>query len=345
MSVPSRQSTSRLDIALRTCGQADMPAILFVHGNLSSSVFWEDVMTAMQPDYYSVAPDLRGFGATQALPIDARSGLDDMALDLLSLAHDLGLERFHLVGHSMGGGVAMKMLIHQPGSIASVTLVDPISPFGYGGSRDVGGTPCYADGAPAGAGMVNPEFVSRLRDRDRSRSSPLSPRRVMEGLYFSPPFVPDRIGALLTGMLEARVGDDWYPGDVRASENWPGSAPGERGLLNAMSRRYFDASAIVEVDPKPPLLWLRGELDQIVADGAALEIANLGALGQVPGWPGMDRCPPQPMVQQTRAVLEDYARRGGSFRECVLEGVGHTPFVEAPQTFNRLLANFVGASR
>ena len=112
-----------------------------------------------------------------------------------------------------------------------------------------------------------------------------------------------------------------------------------------MSRRYFDASAIVEVDPKPPLLWLRGELDQIVADGAALEIANLGALGQVPGWPGMDRCPPQPMVQQTRAVLEDYARRGGSFRECVLEGVGHTPFVEAPQTFNRLLANFVGASR
>ena len=183
----------------------------------------------------------------------------------------------------MGGGVAMKMLIRQPRSIASVTLVDPISPFGYGGSRDVEGTPCYADGAPAGAGMVNPEFVSRLRERDRGRSSPLSPRRVMEDFYFSPPFVPDRIGALLTGMLEARVGDDWYPGDVLASENWPGSAPGERGVLNAMSRRYFDASAIVEVDPKPPLLWLRGELDQIVADGAALEMANLGALGQVPG--------------------------------------------------------------
>ena len=94
MSFPKRQSTSRLDIALRACGQADMPAILFVHGNLSSSVFWEDVMTAMQPDYYAVAPDLRGFGATQALPIDARSGLDDMALDLLSLVHDLDWNGF-----------------------------------------------------------------------------------------------------------------------------------------------------------------------------------------------------------------------------------------------------------
>lgn len=318
---------------------------MFVHGNLSSSVFWHDVMAAMQGDYHTVAPDLRGFGATEALPVDARSGLDDMALDLLCLADDLGLESFHLVGHSMGGGVAMKMLILEPRSIASVTLVDPVSPFGYGGSRDVNGTPCYADGAPAGAGMVNPEFVTRLRDGDRSRSSPLSPRCVMESLYFNPPFVPDRIEALLTGMLEARVGDNWYPGDVLASENWPGSAPGERGVLNAMSRHYFDASAIVEVDPKPPLLWLRGELDQIVADGAALEIANLGASGQVPGWPGMNRCPPQPMVKQTRAVLEDYARCGGSFRECVLEGVGHTPFIETPETFNRLLADFLGSAR
>ena len=322
-----------------------MPAIMFVHGNLSSSVFWEDVMAAMQDRYHSVAPDLRGFGATEALPVDATSGLDDMALDLLCFADDLGLEGFHLVGHSMGGGVAMKMLLLKPQSIATVTLVDPVSPFGYGGSRDVEGTPCYADGAPAGAGMVNPEFVTRLHDGDRSRSSPLSPRCVMENLYFKPPFVPDRMEALLTGMLEARVGDDWYPGNVLASENWPGAAPGERGVLNAMSRRYFDASGIVDVDPKPPLLWIRGELDQIVADGAALEIANLGASGQVPGWPGMDRCPPQPMVKQTRAVLEDYARRGGSFRECVVKGVGHTPFIEAPETFNRLLADFLGSAR
>ena len=341
-----RLRTSRLDIAFRDCGPADQAVIVFLHGNLSSSVFWDDVMMAMQPEFRSVAPDLRGFGATEPLAIDARAGLDDMAMDVLALAERLELERFHVVGHSMGGGVAMKMLIRRPKSIASVTLVNTISPYGYGGSRDALGAPCYPDGAPGGAGMVNPEFVTRLRDRDRSRASNLSPRKVMENLYFKPPFVPDRAEALLDAMLETRIGDDWYPGDVLASQNWPGSAPGERGVLNAMSRRYFDASGIVDVEAKPPLLWLRGDQDRIVADGAALEIANLGALGQVPDWPGMTICSPQPMLQQTRTVLEEYRRRGGSFREYTVEGTGHTPFIEKPQVFNRVLVDFLrGASQ
>ena len=335
--------TSRLDTAFRASGSADKPTILFVHGNLSSSVFFEDVMASLQGDFHCVAPDLRGFGASQAQTVDARAGLDDMALDLLAFARESGLHGFHVVGHSMGGGVAMKMLLSEPDSIASATLVNPVSPYGYGGSRDERGTPCYPDGAPAGAGMMNPEFVSRLRDKDRGTDSPLSPRNVMQNLYFKPPFVPERIETLLDAMLETRLGDDWYPGDSVSSPNWPGSAPGTRGVLNAMSHHYFDASGIADIDSKPPLLWLRGDADQIVADGAALEIANLGALGQVPDWPGMAACPPQPMLRQTRAVLEQYARRGGVFRECVVEGAGHTPFIEKPEAFIRLLLEFLSS--
>ena len=259
----------------------------------------------------------------------------------LALAREWGLDRYHVVGHSMGGGVAMKMLLQESDSIASATLVNPVSPYGYGGSRDEGGTPCYHDGAPAGAGMVNPEFVARLRDMDRGSDNPLSPRNVMQQLYFKPPFVPGRIETLLDAMLETRIGDDWYPGDSASSTNWPGAAPGTRGVLNAMARLNFDASGIVDLDSKPPLLWLRGDADQIVADGAALEIANLGASGQVPDWPGMSVCPPQPMLRQTRAVLEQYARRGGAFRECVVKGTGHTPFIEKPEEFNRLLLDFL----
>lgn len=339
----SRLRTTRLDTTFRTGGPADKPTILFVHGNLSSSVFFEDAMTSLQGDFHCVAPDLRGFGASEPRTIDARAGLDDMALDLLAFARESGLHRFHVVGHSMGGGVAMKMLLTGSDSIASATLVNPISPYGYGGSRDERGMPCYPDGAPAGAGMMNPEFVARLRDKDRGSDSPLSPRNVMLDLYFKPPFVPERIERLLDAMLESRLGDDWYPGDSASSTNWPGSAPGERGVLNAMSRHYFDASGIADLDSKPPLLWLRGDADQIVADGAALEIANLGALGQVPDWPGMTACPPQPMLRQTRAVLEQYARRGGAFRESVVAGAGHTPFIEKPEAFNRLLLDFLGS--
>ena len=44
-------------------------------------------------------------------------------------------------------------------------------------------------------------------------------------------------------------------------------------------------------------------------------------------------CPPQPMVSQTRAVLDRYAAAGGSYREVVLPDVGHSPHVERPQEF------------
>ena len=306
-------------------------------------MFFEDTVAALHADFRCVAPDLRGFGASDGKAVDARMGLDDMALDVLALARELGLHRFHVVGHSMGGGVAMKMLLRDSEAIASATLIDPISPYGYGGSRDLQGTPCYPDGAPAGAGAVNPEFVARLRAKDRGVDSPLSPRKVMEELYFKPPFVPCQVDVLLDAMLEARIGDDWYPGDVASSTNWPGNAPGTRGVLNAMSRQYFDTSAIVDLDPKPPLLWVRGAADQIIADGAALEVANLGALGQVADWPGTAVCPPQPMVGQTRAVLEEYARRGGAFREHVVDGAGHTPFIEKPREFNKVLLDFLRA--
>jgi pimeloyl-ACP methyl ester carboxylesterase len=55
----------------------------------------------------------------------------------------------------------------------------------------------------------------------------------------------------------------------------------------------------------------------------------------VPGWPGMDVYPPQPMVGQTRAVLEAYTAAGGAFQEVVIENTGHTPYIEKPDAFNK----------
>ena len=58
----------------------------------------------------------------------------------------------------------------------------------------------------------------------------------------------------------------------------------------------------------------------------------------VPGWPGPEVHPPQPMLAQTRTVLEAYAAIGGSFREEVLPGVGHFPYSQEPRRFAALLA-------
>ena len=339
-----RVRTAAIEVAIRERGTVGRPAVLFLHGNLSSSIFWEATIAAFAGEFHCIAPDLRGFGATDALPIRAFTGIDDMAGDVFALSEALGLEHFHIVGHSMGGGVAMKMLLQQPRAVASVSLVNPISPFGYGGSRDEQGTPCFPDGAPAGAGTVNPDLVARLRAGDRTDASPLSPRNLMTAYYFKPPFVPRDLERLLDGMLATRVGDDWYPGDAVASNNWPGTAPGTRGVVNAMARHHFDASAIVDLEPKPPILWVRGLEDAIVSDRGALEVANQGVLGNIAGWPGMLACPPQPMVRQTRAVLAEYDRRGGSVAERVMADCGHTPFIEKPLEFNRLLLEFLLAN-
>lgn len=334
-------STPRLKTNVLTCGNPETETILFIHGNLSSSVFWERTMMALQDDFFCIAPDLRGFGDTEPLKIDATLGLNDMAQDILALIESLNETRFHLVGHSMGGGVAMKMMLLQPEILGSVTLVNTISPYGYSGSVDETGTPCYSDGSPGGAGYVDAEFIRRLADGDRSKEHSLSPRNVLEQLYFKPPFVPDNIDKLLDAVLSTHVGDDWYPGDATESSFWSGLAPGACGIVNAFSRRYFDASAIVDVRPKPPLLWIRGIDDLIICDEDELgrpfaeEASRRGAAS----------CPPQPMLRQIRSVLEGYCSKGGIFNEQVIEDAGHTPFLEKPAEFNQAFMNFLYSAR
>ena len=103
-------------------------------------------------------------------------------------------------------------------------------------------------------------------------------------------------------------------------------------------------SKLFAIDPKPPVLWVRGANDQIVADGSMFDIGTLGKMGAVPGYPGEDVMPPQPMVSQTRAVLEQYAQSGGEFKEVVFDECGHTPYIEKPDAFNQHFHDHIGAS-
>lgn len=333
--------TDRLNVHVLLSGPEDGRPVLFIHGNGSSATFWEETMLALPAGFRGIAPDLRGYGDTQPLPVDATLGLDDMVADVRSLVEALGLEQHHLVGHSMGGGIAMKYAIAHAGDLLSITLVDTMSPYGYSGSKDVEGTPCYEDGAPAGAGSVNPEFVKLMAANERGAENPMAPRNVLRQFYVKPPFVSPREEALLSSMLSLRIGDDWYPGDAAPSENWPGAAPGTKGIVNAFSGKYFDASGLADIDPKPPILWIRGADDLIVANMAMWDIAALGAMGHVPGWPGEEECPAQPMVDQVRAVLERYAANGGIYREEVIADAGHSPFIEKPEEFNKLFHDFL----
>jgi len=330
--------TDRLKVHVLTAGLADGAPVLFIHGNGATATFWEETMLALPPGFRGIAPDMRGYGDTEPLPVDATLGLSDMVEDIRSLVRAMGLGKHQIVGHSMGGGIVMKYTIACAADLLSITLVDTMSPYGYSGSKGLDGAPCYDDGAPAGAGSVNPDFIRLMGAKDRGAENPSSPRNVLRQFYVKPPFMPKQEEDLLSSMLSLRVGEDWYPGDLLASSHWPGVAPGRRGLVNAFSRHYFDACAIVDIEPKPPILWIRGADDMIVSNCAFWDIAALGAMGYVPGWPGADECPAQPMLDQIRAVLDRYQANGGFYREAVIADAGHSPFLEKPEEFNALLS-------
>ncbi len=340
--------TARLNVFWRGHGHDQGTPVLFIHGNLSTSRFWSSTLARLPDRYRAIAPDLRGFGKTEPLPIDATRGLRDFADDLHALMAALrltgGTARLHLVGWSVGGAVALQYAIDHPEDVASIVLVNPMSPYGFGGTRDVRGTPCWPDHAGSGAGTANPDFIRRLADQDRGADSPFSPRNVMNQFYFKPPFrLPaEEEEALLNEVLTTRLGEGHYPGDVAASPNWPGVAPGTRGMNNAISPRYCNLGAFATVAPRPPVLWIRGSDDTIVSDTSLFDFGYLGQLGAVPGWPGPEVYPPQPMVSQTRALLEAFREQGGSYWEEVLPGCGHSPHLEQPQRFLDLLLSFLG---
>ena len=327
--------TPRLEMHVLSSGAAGTP-VIFVHGNASSATYWEDVMLALPPEFRALAPDLRGYGDTEDKVIDATRGTGDFVDDLLGLMDELGIERAHFAGHSMGGAVVMNLLAAAPQRVLSATLVNPGSPYGFGGSKGVDGKPCYDDCAGSGGGVVNPNFPKLIAARDRTTNDPqASPRVVMNSFYWKPPFVPAREEDLLSSLLTEKVGEDRFPGDFVPSENWPNVAPGKYGPINALSPKYVGDSVerFIAAQPKPPILWVRGDSDMIVSDNSFFDLGTLGKLGYVPGWPGEEVYPPQPMVSQTRHVLDSYRQNGGAYEEVVIADTGHTPYIEKPEEF------------
>ncbi|MEW9529110.1 alpha/beta fold hydrolase [Microbispora sp. NPDC049125] len=324
-----RIGTPRLTLNVLSVPGSTGDPVLFVHGNVSSSVFWRSTMTAVADGFRPYAVDLRGFGDSDPEPVDASRGVRDYSDDVLGLLDVIGPA--HLVGWSLGGGVVMQALRDRPEAVRSATLVNPVSPYGFGGTHGPDGALNHADGAGSGGGAVNLGFVAALRAGDRSADSPVSPRTVLRTAYVVPGTdLGDEEDAFVESMLSTRVGEDNYPGDSLPAEAWPGIAPGKRGVLNTLAPTNFRIDDLAAIDPKPPILWIRGADDVIVSDTSLFDLAHLGAIGAVPGWDGT---PAQPMIAQTRAVLDGY----GDYREVVVQGSGHSPHIERPEEFRQAL--------
>ncbi len=95
--------------------------LLLVHGFPLDSSSWDEMGSLLENEFDIIAPDLRGFG--ESTTIESAYTISDMADDLAGLLDHLGLEKTLLVGHSMGGYVALAFAKKYPKRISGLGLI------------------------------------------------------------------------------------------------------------------------------------------------------------------------------------------------------------------------------
>ncbi|HEU4947209.1 MAG TPA: alpha/beta fold hydrolase [Kribbella sp.] len=97
------------------------PVVLFIHGILGSHRNWAHLIDRMNDDHRVIVPDLFGHGHS-AKPMGDYS-LGSHAATMRDLLDRLGIERVTLVGHSLGGGIAMEFYYLFPERVERLVLV------------------------------------------------------------------------------------------------------------------------------------------------------------------------------------------------------------------------------
>jgi len=104
-----------------------LPVLVLLHGLFGSSTNWMSIARSLSDDYRVLIPDLRNHGDSFHHPDISYSVMAD---DLWSLFDDLAISQAILVGHSMGGKVAMSMAMDRPEKVAGLAVID-IAPVSY----------------------------------------------------------------------------------------------------------------------------------------------------------------------------------------------------------------------
>ena len=164
----------------------DAPALVFLHYWGGSSRTWDDVIAVLGETVRCVASDHRGWGQSDH-PASGYA-LADMADDTQRVIDALGLRRFVLVGHSMGGKVAQVLASRRPQGLAGLVLVAPSPP-----------TPL----------RLPPEALAAMEGAYASRSSV---EATLDGMLSEKP---------LSAAQRERVIEDSLRGGVEAKAAWP----------------------------------------------------------------------------------------------------------------------------
>lgn len=114
-------------VRLRVVENGDGAPVVLLHGLFVDHSSWSDVIDQLSNDFRLVAPDLPGFGDSEK-PSPSRFpyGVDAFAETIADLYAGLELGRAALVGHALGGAVALTLAAHHPELVSRLVLVDSL---------------------------------------------------------------------------------------------------------------------------------------------------------------------------------------------------------------------------
>ena len=117
-------ATPHLQLAAKEWGDPALPPLLAVHGWLDNAASFDALAPLLAEHFHIVALDLPGHGRSQHRPPGVRYHFVDYLDDVLAAADALGWEKFSLLGHSLGGGIASFIAAAFPERVQNLFLIE-----------------------------------------------------------------------------------------------------------------------------------------------------------------------------------------------------------------------------
>ncbi|PAL25006.1 alpha/beta fold hydrolase [Sphingopyxis sp. GW247-27LB] len=264
-------------IHYRDQGRRDGPAMVLLHGSNSSLQTWEPLVKRLGGSYRIVTLDLPGHGLTGATP-DKDYGADGMIAAVDVVAARLDLDHFILGGNSMGGWVAWRYALAEPGRVDALLLLDAAGmPLRKGEKR-----------APSNVGFRLLQYPF-----GRWLASQITPRALVEK-------------SLRGSVARQEIVDDAMVDRYWELLRFPGNREAT-SLRAKLDREPAMADRIGAI--KAPTLILFGKEDRLINPSAAetfheriagSEVVLLGGIGHLP----MEEAP-----DATAAAIADFLKR------------------------------------
>jgi pimeloyl-ACP methyl ester carboxylesterase len=122
-------SISGLTISCKAWGNPEATPILALHGWLDNANSFDQIAQDLQKNYYFIAVDLPGHGHSSHLPLSSHYHFTDGIFTIVQIIEALGLDKIHLLGHSMGACLSSLVAGVAPHRLLSLSLIEGLGPF------------------------------------------------------------------------------------------------------------------------------------------------------------------------------------------------------------------------